>query len=117
YTSRMIPDRSHILTEQSNPKSSQLDALSIEEAVALMNAEDARAAAAVAGERTAIAQGVRLVADAFEVGGRLIYIGAGTSGRLGVLDAAECPPTFCSEPEMVVGGIAGGDTARRRSCE
>ncbi len=113
----MIPDRSHIHTEQPNPKSSQLDALSIEEAVALMNAEDARATAAVAEQRTVIAQAVRLVADAFEAGGRLIYIGAGTSGRFGVLDAAECPPTFCSDPATVVGLIAGGDSALRHSIE
>jgi N-acetylmuramic acid 6-phosphate etherase len=113
----MIPDRSHILTEQPNPHSATLDAMSIEEAVALMNAEDARVVQAVAAQRPAIAQAVRLVAAAFEAGGRLVYIGAGTSGRLGVLDASECPPTFCSDPSMVVGLIAGGDQALRRSIE
>jgi N-acetylmuramic acid 6-phosphate etherase len=113
----MIPDRSHIHTEQPNPSSDALDAMSVEEAVALMHAEDLRAARAV-GERGAeIAAAVRWVAAAFAAGGRLIYVGAGTSGRLGVLDAAECPPTFCSDPAMVVGLIAGGDQALRRSIE
>lgn len=113
----MIPDRSHIHTEQTNPKSASLDALSIEEAVRLMNEEDARVVQAVADQREAIARAVRLIADAFEKGGRLVYIGAGTSGRLGVLDASECPPTFCSDPDMVIGLIAGGDQALRRSIE
>jgi len=113
----MIPDRSHIKTEQSNPASASLDALSVEEAVALFAAEDARVVAAVARQRTAIAQAVRWVADAFAGDGRLIYVGAGSSGRLGVLDAAECPPTFCSEPSQVVGLIAGGDPALRHSIE
>ncbi len=113
----MIPDRSHIHTEQRNPASEQLDMLPIEDAVALLNAEDAQTVAAVAQQRVAIAQAVRMVAKAFAAGGRLIYIGAGTSGRLGVLDASECPPTFCSDPEMVVGIIAGGDLALRRSIE
>ncbi|MGN6369657.1 MAG: N-acetylmuramic acid 6-phosphate etherase [Phycisphaerae bacterium] len=113
----MIADRSHIHTELPNPASAQLDALPIEDAVALMNAEDARAVAAVAEQRPAIAQAVQLVATAFANNGRLLYIGAGTSGRLGVLDASECPPTFCSDPAMVVGIIAGGDPALRRSIE
>jgi N-acetylmuramic acid 6-phosphate etherase len=113
----MLPDRSHIRTEQSNPASAQLDALSIEQAVDLMHNEDTRAVQAVGEQRAAIAQAVRIVAAAFEKGGRLIYVGAGTSGRLGVLDAAECPPTFCSDPAMVVGLIAGGDPALRRSIE
>ncbi|HVT80487.1 MAG TPA: N-acetylmuramic acid 6-phosphate etherase [Phycisphaerae bacterium] len=113
----MLPDRSHIFTEQSNPASERLDMLSIPEAVALMNAEDARMVAAVAAQREAVAVAVAWVAEAFRNGGRLIYIGAGTSGRLGVLDASECPPTFCSDPAMVVGIIAGGDHALRHSIE
>jgi N-acetylmuramic acid 6-phosphate etherase len=112
-----IPDRSHILTEQQNPASTSLDALSIEDAVALMNAEDAKVIAAIKDKREDIAHAVRLVASAFATGGRLIYIGAGTSGRLGVLDASECPPTFCTDPSMVVGIIAGGDAALRHSIE
>jgi N-acetylmuramic acid 6-phosphate etherase len=112
-----IPDRSHIQTEQRNAASERLDTLPIEEAVALLNAEDTRMVAAVGAQRKAIAGAVEMVATAFRAGGRLIYIGAGTSGRLGVLDAAECPPTFCTEPEMVVGVIAGGDLALRHSIE
>ena len=113
----MIPDRSHILTEQINPASSELDALPIEAAVDLILTTDAELVAAVAAQRTPITEAVKLVAAAFQSGGRLIYIGAGTSGRLGVLDASECPPTFCSDPAMVVGIIAGGDQALRRSIE
>jgi len=113
----MIPDRSHIKTEQPNPASASLDAISIEEAVALFAAEDAGVVAAVASQNAAIAQAIRLVAAAFATDGRLIYVGAGTSGRLGVLDAAECPPTFCSDPAQVIGLIAGGDPALRRSIE
>jgi N-acetylmuramic acid 6-phosphate etherase len=113
----MIVDRSHIHTERPNPDSQSLDALSIEEAVALMHAEDVKAVAAVGAQQAAIAAAVRKVATAFQNNGRLLYVGAGTSGRLGVLDASECPPTFCSDPSMVVGLIAGGDTALRRSIE
>lgn len=116
-TNPHIPDRSHIHTEGENPRSARLDELSIERAVAVMNAEDSQVVAAVGEQRAAIAQAVSLVADAFRQGGRLIYLGAGTSGRLGVLDASECPPTFCSDPSMVVGLIAGGDAALRRSIE
>ncbi len=113
----MIPDRSHIRTEQPNAASAALDTLSIPDAVALMNAEDTRMVAAVAAQRDAVARAVEWVAAAFRKNGRLIYIGAGTSGRLGVLDASECPPTFCSDPAMVVGIIAGGDHALRHSIE
>ena len=113
----MVPDRSHILTEQRNPASMMLDTMAIQDAVAVMQAEDARAVAAVAEQRPAIARAVEMVANAFKAGGRLVYFGAGTSGRLGVLDASECPPTFCSEPGMVVGVIAGGDGALKRSIE
>ncbi len=113
----MIPDRSHIQTEQFNPQTGDLDVMSIRDAVAVMNAEDALAVAAVGRQADAIAAGVAMVAQAFGNGGRLVYFGAGTSGRLGVLDASECPPTFCSPPEMVVGVIAGGDAALKRSIE
>src|SRR3954462_15971020 len=113
----MIPDRSHIQTEQVNPESASLDAMTVEEAVGLMSAADAQAAAALAAQGAAVAAAVRMVAEAFAAGGRLIYVGAGTSGRLGVVDASECPPTFCSDPAMVVGLIAGGDAALRRSIE
>lgn len=113
----MLPDRSHIHTEKTNPASARLDALSVEDAVALMHAEDLHAAQAVGRQQAAIAAAVKMVANAFQNQGRLIYVGAGTSGRLGVLDAAECPPTFCSDPDMVLGVIAGGDPALKRSIE
>ena len=110
-------DRSDLLTEQRLAESMGLDAMSIEEAVALMNAQDEKAVAAVAQQRPQIAAAVRIVSDALRDGGRLIYVGAGTSGRLGVLDAAECPPTFRTDPEMVQGLIAGGDNAMFRAQE
>ncbi len=88
-----------------------LDSMSIIDAVALMNAQDLIAATAVAAEQANIVKAIELVVGAFRAGGRLIYFGAGTSGRLGVLDASECPPTFRTDPEMVQGVIAGGDVA------
>lgn len=94
-----------------------LDAMSTEEAVALMNAQDRRAVDAVAAERANIARAVEIVADALRRGGRLIYFGAGTSGRLGVLDASECPPTFRTDFETVQGVIAGGEAAMFRAQE
>src|SRR5688572_18136745 len=110
-------DRSHLLTEQRLPESMSLDAMSVAEAVDLMNRQDALAVAAVAAERENITRAVGLAVAALSAGGRLIYVGAGTSGRLGVLDAAECPPTFRTEPEMVQGVIAGGEAAMFRAQE
>jgi N-acetylmuramic acid 6-phosphate etherase len=107
----------HLLTEALNPSSEGLDTLSASEFVTLMNAEDAKVVEAVRAESASIAQAVELIADRFRQGGRLIYVGAGTSGRLGVLDASECPPTFNSPPEMVVGLIAGGLKALTRAVE
>jgi N-acetylmuramic acid 6-phosphate etherase len=107
----------HLLTEARNPHSAAIDALDAAGIVALMNAEDARVVAAVGIESAAIARAVEWAAERFRKGGRLIYVGAGTSGRLGVLDAAECPPTFSTPPEMVVGLIAGGPTALTRAIE
>ena len=112
----MAPE-DHLLTESRNPASEAIDALGAAGIVALMNAEDARAVAAVGSEADAIARAVEIVADRLRRGGRLIYVGAGTSGRLGVLDAAECPPTFSTPPEMVVGLIAGGPAALTRAIE
>ncbi|MBL0921804.1 MAG: N-acetylmuramic acid 6-phosphate etherase [Phycisphaerales bacterium] len=112
-----VPDRGHILTEQRNPRTMSLDRMSIEECLAAINAEDALVAPAVARALPRIADFVRLADRALRAGGRLIYIGAGTSGRLGVLDASELPPTFQTDPDMVVGLIAGGDAALRRSSE
>ena len=91
--------------------------MSIASAFDLINSEDATIAKAVAGAKTDICQAIELVVAAFKAGGRLIYVGAGTSGRLGVLDASECPPTFLSDPRMVQGFIAGGWDALRRSIE
>ncbi len=110
-------DRSHLLTEQRLRESMQLDAMTVEDAVALMNAQDAAAVAAVAAERANVSRAVELVAAALAAGGRLIYFGAGTSGRLGVLDASECPPTFRTDPDMVQGVIAGGEAAMFRAQE
>lgn len=104
-------------TEARNPASTALDALSSLEFVRLMNSEDARVAEAVGREAGAIAAAIDLIADRLANGGRLIYLGAGTSGRLGVLDAAECPPTFNSPPEQVLGLIAGGPSALTRAVE
>ena len=105
------------LTERRNPRSSKIDTASALEIVDLIGAEDATVPAAVATARVEIAQAIDLIEAAFRAGGRLIYVGAGTSGRLGVLDAAECPPTFGTAPEMVVGVIAGGAPALVRSVE
>jgi len=110
-------DRSKLLTEQRLPESMDLDRLGTLAAVELMNGADRTAAAAVAAVAADVARAIELVAGAFAGGGRLIYVGAGTSGRLGVLDAAECPPTFSSDPEMVQGIIAGGDSAMFRAVE
>ncbi len=112
-----IPDRSHICTEHANPASQSLDIMPVLQAVLLMNQEDQRAVAAVGAQSEAIARAVEMVSTAFARKGRLIYVGAGTSGRLGVLDAAECPPTFSTDPGMVVGVIAGGPTALTSSIE
>ncbi len=106
-----------LTTESRNPASENLDQLSAIEIVQLMNAEDAQVSVSVGKEAKVIARAVELIADRLRDGGRLIYIGAGTSGRLGVLDASECPPTFNSPPELVVGLIAGGPSALTRSIE
>lgn len=110
-------DRGHLLTEQVNPHSQNLDSLSSLELVELFNSEDAKVIAAVAAAKKELAAAIDCTAEALRHGGRLFYIGAGTSGRLGVLDAAECPPTFCTPPELVQGIIAGGAGALVRSSE
>lgn len=110
-------DRGHLLTELRNPDSMNLDALSIEEALAVMNKHDRIAVEAVEKVRGDVAKAVEIVANQLAKGGRLIYFGAGTSGRLGVLDASECPPTFRTDPEMVQGVIAGGMEAMFRAKE
>lgn len=110
-------DRGYLLTEQVNVNSQNLDALSCLELVELFNREDENAVSAVAAAKIPLAKAIERTAEALRQGGRLFYIGAGTSGRLGVLDAAECPPTFCSPPELVQGIIAGGAGALLRSSE
>lgn len=105
------------LTERRNPRTIGIDVATSLEIVDLLNAEDCTVPDAVAGARASIAAAIDLVVAAFAAGGRLIYVGAGTSGRLGVLDAAECPPTFGSHPAQVVGIIAGGAPALTRSQE
>ena len=104
-------------TELVNPHTEGLDTLSTEEMLLRINDEDALVAQAVRNQIGPIAQAVDVVAEAFRRGGRLIYVGAGTSGRLGVLDASECLPTFGVPPEMVFGIIAGGETALTRAIE
>lgn len=113
----MQNELSKLITEQRNPNSTDIDLKSTEEIVRIFHEEDRKAFAAVEAESASIAQGVDTITAAFRQGGRLFYIGAGTSGRLGVLDASECPPTFSVEPSMVQGIIAGGELALRRSVE
>jgi N-acetylmuramic acid 6-phosphate etherase len=106
-----------LLTEQVNPASQGIDALATVRILEIINAEDQKVAQAVAREIPAIAQAVDAIAEALRAGGRLFYIGAGTSGRLGVLDAAECPPTFNVSADLVQGILAGGEAALARATE
>ncbi|MGK7889186.1 MAG: N-acetylmuramic acid 6-phosphate etherase [Leptolyngbyaceae cyanobacterium] len=112
-----VLERGHLLTEQVNPHSRHLDQLTALELVDLFNREDQNVVEAIAHARRPLAQAVDRIANALSNGGRVVYIGAGTSGRRGVLDAAECPPTFCTPPEMVQGILAGGTEALVRSSE
>jgi len=110
-------DLSHLTTEQMNAASADLDALSTADMLAVFNREDRKVAEAVERALPRIAEAVDAIVDAMRTGGRLFYSGAGTSGRLGVLDASECPPTFNVPPGLVVGLIAGGDFALRNPVE
>jgi N-acetylmuramic acid 6-phosphate etherase len=105
------------LTERRNPRTTEIDLAEPIEIVDLLNAEDRTVHEAVASQRRQLARAIELAEECFRAGGRLFYVGAGTSGRLGVLDASECPPTFGSDPEMVQGIIAGGPPALTRSQE
>ncbi len=105
------------VTERRNPRTANIDLATPDEIVALMLAEDRTVPEAVATQADVIAQVIARVETAFRAGGRLLYVGAGTSGRLGVLDASECPPTFGADPRQVVGIIAGGDHALRNAVE
>ncbi len=110
-------ERGHLLTEQANPQSQNLDQLSCLELVDLFNQEDNQTVTAIAMARQDLAQAIEIISHCLGRGGRLFYIGAGTSGRLGVLDAVECPPTFCTPPDLVQGILAGGASALLRSSE
>jgi len=112
-----MKDRSKLITEQRNRNTLDIDGKSTLEIVDIINAEDSNVIKAVHNERQNISKAVVLIVESFRKGGRLFYIGAGTSGRLGVLDASECPPTFGTDPELVRGIIAGGLEALTRSIE
>jgi N-acetylmuramic acid 6-phosphate etherase len=117
-STRVLSDSlAKLLTEQRNPASMDLDLLTTEQILRLMNWQDKVVPLAVERELPYVARGVELIVQALRTGGRLIYVGAGTSGRLGVVDAAECPPTFGTDPELVQGIIAGGQAAMFRSQE
>ena len=116
-TENLLQTLSTLITEQRNPNSMHVDSLSALEIVQLMNDEDKQVPLAIEKCLPQIAQAVECIVAAFQQGGRLVYIGAGTSGRLGVLDASECPPTFGVSPEMVKGIIAGGERALRHPIE
>jgi N-acetylmuramic acid 6-phosphate etherase len=105
------------LTEQENPRTAEISSLTTEEILGLMNEEDARVADAVAQVLTAVTRAVEIIVERLRAGGRLFYLGTGTSGRLGVLDAAEIPPTFGVSPEVIQGIIAGGYEACYRAVE
>ena len=113
----LLQTLSTLITEQRNPNSMNVDSLSALEIVQLMNDEDKQVPLAIEKCLPQIAQAVERIVAAFQKGGRLVYIGAGTSGRLGVLDASECPPTFGVSPEMVKGIIAGDERALRHPIE
>jgi len=113
----LLQTLSTLITEQRNPNSMNVDSLSALEIMRLMNEEDKQVPLAIEKCLPQIAQAVECIVAAFQQGGRLVYIGAGTSGRLGVLDASECPPTFGVSPEMVKGIIAGGERALRHPIE
>src|SRR5262249_11202487 len=112
-----MPGLERLLTEQPNPASASIDALPTDELLRVINAEDHKVASAVEHEIPSIARAVDAIVAALERGGRLFYLGAGTSGRFGVLDASECPPTFSVPREMVQGIMAGGEAALSRATE
>ena len=115
--SELPPDRSHVLTEAEHPSGRDLGAATIAESIEWLAEDHERVVDSLRLAGPQLAPLIEAVVDALRVGGRLIYVGAGTSGRLGVLDASECPPTFNTDPSSVIGIIAGGDAALRRSSE
>jgi N-acetylmuramic acid 6-phosphate etherase len=116
-TSHFVEELSELVTEQRNPRSIEIDQLGVSGILGIINCEDKLVPLAVERELDYIARAVDLVVASLKTGGRLIYVGAGTSGRLGILDASECPPTFGTRPEEIVGVIAGGDSAVFKSKE
>jgi len=116
-TNELFNELSSLITESRNPASYDIDILPTENIVNIFNSEDKKVAEAVEKELPYIVKAIDLITNAFKNGGRLCYFGAGTSGRLGVLDAAECPPTFGVDPEMIVGRIAGGYQALTTAVE
>ncbi|MEV4458351.1 N-acetylmuramic acid 6-phosphate etherase, partial [Microbispora sp. NPDC049633] len=113
----LFTEQGDLFTEQSDPRYREIDRLPTEEIARLMNAADATVPGAVARAIPAVSAAVDAIVARMGGGGRLFYVGAGTSGRLGVLDASECPPTFGTDPELVQGVIAGGEAALTRSIE
>jgi len=111
------PDRGHVRTEHRHPLSMKMDLMDVPEIIALMVDDHRAVTEALRGSMHALSSFINALVDHLRDGGRLIYVGAGTSGRLGVLDASECPPTFQSDPDQVIGIIAGGDSALRKSSE
>lgn len=111
------PDRSHVLTEQRNPRTMHLHSMSVAQCVQTIQQEDRAVLDALERAAPSLDAFLSAIEPGFEAGGRLVYIGAGTSGRLGVLDASEAPPTFQIEPGRIIGIIAGGDSALRKSSE
>jgi len=116
-TNPSVPHRGHLVTEQRLTEAAAIDAMEVEQLLRLINTQDAAVPTVVRRAIPQIAALVRTLVASVQQGGRIIYVGAGTSGRLGVLDASECPPTFFVDPGMVVGIIAGGDSALRKSSE
>ncbi len=116
-TKQLFSEIKNLVTEARNPASEAIDTKSTEDILRIINQEDKTVPRVIEGELQYIARAVEIVVDAFKNGGRLFYIGAGTSGRLGVLDASECPPTFGTDSEMIQGIIAGGDEALVRAKE
>lgn len=112
-----MTQRISLITEKQNPNSSEIERKSIAEIIEIFHEEDRKALKAVERESESIAEAIEIVVEAFKHGGRLFYVGSGTSGRLGVLDASECPPTFSTNPELVQGIIAGGDIALKQAVE
>jgi N-acetylmuramic acid 6-phosphate etherase len=111
------PELARLVTEQRNPRTDDIDTLGTYDIVRLINSEDRKVCQAVERELEHISHAVEMIVESLKRGGRLVYVGAGTSGRLGVLDAVECPPTFGTDPEKIVGVVAGGNAAMFHSQE